>query len=188
MFFETVEPTSSVAQPALPVPSSGAESPRSSTAEPRSPREPSTTESKTASSPSRAEDAKLPLVHPPPPPGNPSFKRPALAFDKEKCNKSVSSSSRSEASDIDECFEMSLCSGLTSDTPLREMQARCARHIVTWEPFSASAKLTANPNLVVRMSGRYFSWQVIGPCCWLRPPSVARCQTKPAVWHRTHVL
>ena len=58
---------------------------------------------------------------------------------------------------------MSLCSGLTSDTPLREMQARFARHIVTWEQFSAIPELTANPNLVVRMNGRYFSWQVIGP-------------------------
>ena len=74
VYFETVEPTSPAMHPALSVPSSGAESPRSSTAEPRSPREPSTTESKTASSPSRAEDAKLPLVHPPPPLGNPSFK------------------------------------------------------------------------------------------------------------------
>ena len=58
---------------------------------------------------------------------------------------------------------MSLCGGLTSDIPLREMQARFARHIVTWEQFSASPELTANPNLVVRMNGRYFSWQVIGP-------------------------
>ena len=89
MYFEIVEPTSPAAQPALSVPSSGAESLRSSTAEPRSLRVPFTTESKPASSPSRAEDAKLPLVHPPPPLGNPSFKWPALAFDEKKYKKSV---------------------------------------------------------------------------------------------------
>ena len=99
------------------------------------------------------------LANPPPPLNNPSFKWPNFNFDKEKYNKSVISSTRSEISDVDESFELSLCGGLSSDTPLKEMQANFARHAVTFEQFCDSPDLTNNPNLVVRMNGRYFSWQ-----------------------------
>eukprot|EP01135_Chromosphaera_perkinsii_P010187 Nk52_evm53s2039 gene=Nk52_evmTU53s2039 len=58
---------------------------------------------------------------------------------------------------------VSLCGQYFDNSSNTEMASKFAEHQLSFEQFDANPNLLADPNLVIRVFGRYYNWKVAGP-------------------------